>query len=207
MQITVFGASGTIGRHVVTQALESGHQVTAHTRDASRITEQHPATVVEGSPTDPDSCFTAVDGSDAVIVVLGAGAKGGIRAAGTQAVMQAMQRAGVRRLICQSTLGVGSSRDNLNWWWRYAMFGGLLRRAYADHVEQETLVAASDLDWTIVRPAAFTDQPVKGVQHGFDGAERGLQFKVSRGDVAAFLLAQLGEEGAAYHQRAVALSA
>jgi uncharacterized protein YbjT (DUF2867 family) len=30
MKIIVFGASGTIGQHVIKQALDDGHQVTAH---------------------------------------------------------------------------------------------------------------------------------------------------------------------------------
>jgi len=74
-----------------------------------------------------------------------------------EAEVEAMREAGVRRLVCQSTLGVGSSGQHLTFWWRYVMFGALLRRAFADHVAQEAVVEASGLDWTIVRPSAFTD--------------------------------------------------
>ncbi|WP_332460691.1 NAD(P)-binding oxidoreductase [Ornithinimicrobium faecis] len=116
-----------------------------------------------------------------------------------------MQDAGVRRLICQSTLGAGASRANLNLFWRHLMFGGLLRQAYADHTAQEEVVTSSGLDWTIVRPSAFTDEDVAGLRRGFDAAERGLTFKVSRGQVADFLLAQLDQEDS-WH-RHVSLSA
>jgi uncharacterized protein YbjT (DUF2867 family) len=75
------------------------------------------------------------------------------------------------------------------------MFGLLLRQAYADHVLQEEYVMKSDLDWTIIRPAAFTDGPRTGVyQHGFSGAAEGLTLKISSADVADFLLWQLAED-------------
>ncbi|KHL10554.1 putative NADH-flavin reductase [Mumia flava] len=209
MNITVFGATGTVGRLVVEQALAAGHDVTAVTRDADRVTQRHDRLrVVQGDPTEPEVCAPAVKGADAVIVTLGAGRQGRVREAGTRAVVAAMHETGARRLVCQSTLGVGSSRRNLNLWWRYVMFGALLRPAYADHVRQEDVVTASGLDWTIVRPSAFTDAPgdaLGELRHGFAGDERGLRLKVSRADVAAFLLAQAADP--AYLHRAVSVSA
>lgn len=56
-----------------------------------------------------------------------------------------------------------------------------------------------------MRPSAFSDAEVPGVRHGFGGDERGLSFKVSRSEVAAFLLAQADQAGAA--PRAISLSA
>jgi hypothetical protein len=55
-------------------------------------------------------------------------------------MVRAMEATGVRRLIYQSTLGVGDSRDNLNVFWKHIMFGFLLHRACADHVSQEECV-------------------------------------------------------------------
>ena len=206
MNITVFGATGTIGRLVVEQALTAGHHVTAFTRDAARVTMSHDRLhVVEGDVTDPEGCLPAVKGADAVVVALGAGRKGVVREAGTRAVVAAMQEAGVRRLVCQSTLGVGSSRPNLDLVWKYLMFGLLLRPAYADHVRQEAVVKASDLDWTTVRPSAFTDTSPGPVRDGFGGSERGLRLKIARADVASFVLAQVRDE--TYLRRAVSLSA
>ncbi|MGW0182500.1 NAD(P)-dependent oxidoreductase [Nocardia sp. NPDC003345] len=193
MRITVFGATGTVGRHVVEQALERGYEVTALTRDASRIDRAHDLLrVIEGDVLDPAAVERAVLGSDAVVVALGNGRKGVVRAEGTRAVIEAMNRAGVKRLICQSTLGAGDSRANLNFLWKYIMFGLLLRPAYADHQQQETYVRASDLDWTIVRPSAFTDGPRTGTyRRGFSAAETGLSLKIARADIAEFLLDQV----------------
>ncbi len=205
MNITVFGATGSIGRLVVEQALAAGHDVTAFTREAARVTTAHDRLqVVEGDVTDPDACLPAVKGADAVVVALGAGRKGVVREAGTRSVVEAMRQAGVRRLVCQSTLGVGSSRANLDLMWKYVMFGALLRSAYADHVRQEAVVEASDLDWTTVRPSAFVDESPAPVRHGFDGSQRGLTLKIGRDDVAAFVLAQVDD--LTYLRRAVSVS-
>lgn len=125
MHLTVFGATSTTGRLVVDRALAAGHTVTAHTRDSARVTRQHELLrVVEGDVTDPRDCAAALSGTDAVIVTLGNGRHGSVREAGTRAVVEAMHEVGVRRMICQSTLGVGASRANLNLVWRYVMFGG-----------------------------------------------------------------------------------
>ncbi len=205
MNITIFGATGSIGRPLVEQSLAAGHDVTAFTRDAARVTVRHDRVqVVEGDVTDPAACLPAVKDADAVVVVLGAGRQGEVREAGTRAVVEAMQHAGGGRLVCQSTLGVGSSRPNLTLWWKYAMFGALLRPAYTDHVRQERVVEQSGLDWTIVRPSAFADQSPGPVRHGFGGSEGGLRLKIARADVAAFLLAQVEDE--TYLHRAVSLS-
>ncbi|MEV0295675.1 SDR family oxidoreductase [Nocardia sp. NPDC050710] len=193
MKIAVFGATGTVGRLVVEQALEQGHEVTAFTRNAAGIAQRHERLrIVEGDVFDTHAAERAVAGQDAVIVALGDGRKGLVRFAGTKAVVEAMQRTGVKRLICQSSLGVGDSRGNLNFLWKYLLFGMLLRKAYNDHVKQEELVLASDLDWTIVRPSAFTDGPRTGsFRRGFPADAKGLTLKISRADIADFLLEQL----------------
>ncbi|WP_431957065.1 NAD(P)-dependent oxidoreductase [Nocardia lijiangensis] len=193
MKIAVFGATGTVGRLVVEQALEQGHEVTAFTRNSAGITQRHERLrVVEGDVFDTHQAERAVAGQDAVVIALGDGRKGLVRFGGTKSVVEAMHRTGVKRLICQSTLGVGDSRDNLNFLWKHLLFGMLLRRAYNDHIAQEEYVRASNLEWTIVRPSAFTDGPRTGsYRRDFPGSERGLTLKISRADIADFLLEQL----------------
>jgi putative NADH-flavin reductase len=205
MRIAVFGATGSVGRHVIEQALAQGHEVTAFTREGTKIGQRDPRLrVEEGDVTDTSAVSRAVAGQDAVVVVLGDGRRGRIRYAGTKAVVEAMKQTGVRRLICQSTLGVGDSRANLNFLWKNVMFGLLLRAAYADHVRQEAVVRESGLDWTIVRPSAFTDGPRTGsYRHGF-GPETKSALKISRADVADFLLRQLTDD--TYQHRAAAVS-
>lgn len=206
MRIAIFGATGTLGRHVLERALRQGHEVTVLTRDASRVPTTHDnLRVLEGDVLDPAAVEGAVAGQEAVLISLGNGRKGVVRAEGTRTVIEAMRRNGVKRLICQSTLGVGDSRANLNFLWKYILFGMVLRPAYNDHVRQEEYVRASDLDWTIVRPSAFTDGPATGTyRQGFSGNEAGLSLKISRADIADFMLDQLTDR--TYLHRAVGIS-
>lgn len=197
MKLIIFGATGTVGRQLVEQALGQGHQVTAFVRNPAALAVEHrDLTCHVGDVFDADAVSDAVRGHDAVLIALGAGRKGTVRTIGTKHVIDGMKRHGVRRLICQSTLGAGDSRPALNFFWKYIMFGLLLRGAYADHQAQEALIEQSGLDWTIVRPGAFTDGPVTDVyKHGFSPTEPGLQLKISRADVAHFMLRQLTGNG------------
>ena len=192
MKLVIFGSTGSMGHQLVVQVLEQGHTVTAFARNPAKLEIEHAnLTVVQGDALDSASVEKAVDGQDAVLCSLGS-AQGTIRSEGTRNVVRAMEKAGVSRFICLSTLGVGNSRGNLNFFWKHIMFGLLLRRAYADHVSQEDYVKESRLDWTIVRPGAFADGDRTGVyRHGFPGTDKTIKAKISRADVADFMLKQL----------------
>lgn len=195
MKVIVFGGTGSIGSLVVEQALEQGHDITLLTRSRSSVHAQHPRLrIVEADVFDSVAMTPYIAGHDAVVVTLGAGAKGGVRGPGTASVIDAMHAGGVRRLIVQSTLGIGDSRANLDFYWKHLMFGVLLRRAYADHEEQERVTKASGLDWTIVRPAAFTDGPrTRRYEVGF-GPHETPGMKIARADVADFIVGQLSDD-------------
>lgn len=196
MNILIVGSTGTIGRELVKQALAKGHEVTALARVPAKVhIHHHMLTVAQGDVMDPASLEQVMPGQDAVLCALGAGGKGGVRAPGTQNIIETMRKCGVRRLICLSSLGVGDSRANLDFFWKHVMFGLLLRAAYADHVAQEVVIRDSDLDWTIVRPAAYTDGERTGnYRHGFSATAKNLKLKIARADVADFMLKQLGDD-------------
>jgi len=206
MNVIIFGATGTLGRHLVDQALSQGNQVTAFARHPEKLGLHNDNLHYQaGDVLDAQAVASAVDGHDAVLIALGAGRKGGVRAGGTANVIDAMKRHGVKRLICLSTLGAGDSRTLLNFFWKRIMFGLLLRAAYADHEMQEKLVRQSGLDWTLVRPSAFVDGAATGrYQHGALATAAGLKLKIARADVAGFMLRQLTDKG--YLHQAPALS-
>ena len=194
MKLVIFGATGSVGRHIVTHALNRGHEVTAFSRRPRKLKKHRYLKRFKGDVLSESEVRKAVEGHDAVLVTLGAGAKGDLRGPGTRNIVSAMEAAGVTRLICQSTLGAGDSEGNLNFFWRHIMFGLLLKKALADHNEHEGHVMESELDWTIVRPAAFTDGPMTGsYRHGFEPDAEGLTLKISRADVAHFMLEQVAD--------------
>lgn len=200
MKLLIFGSTGSIGRPLVEQALEQGHTVTAFARNPAKLDTQHTnLKVFQGDVMDLASVEKAVQGQDGVLCVLGSGRKGTLRSEGTRQIIQAMEKASVRRLICQTTLGAGESWENLNFFWKYIMFGALLREAFADHEKQESYVQQSHLDWTIVRPGAFVDGDRTGhYQHGFPSTDKATKLKISRADVADFLLKQLTDDSYLY---------
>jgi uncharacterized protein YbjT (DUF2867 family) len=208
MKVIVFGATGTIGRLAVQQMLADGHAVTAFARRPERLDIPHPELkLYAGNATDSDAVATAIMGHDAVVVTLGSGMSRNsvIRSRGTLNVIKGMQAHGVKRLICQSTLGAHESRGNLNFFWKRIMFGLLLRPVFLDHELQELLVRASGLNWTIVRPSSFTDGPATSAfRENIPPTERRLKLKITRADVAAFLSRQLSERH--YTRAAVGIS-
>ena len=193
-KIIVFGATGTIGQQLLSQALEQGHKVTAFTRSKEKISIQHKSLhIAEGDVLNPESLVKAIKDQDIVMCALGNGRKGTVRAKGTLNIIQAMQQQGIKRLICQTTLGAGNSVNNLNFFWKRIMFGWFLKAAYEDHQLQEKYIFESGLDWTIIRPGAFADGEVTGqYKHGFSPDEKQIKLKISRADVAHFMLKQIG---------------
>ncbi len=196
MKLIIFGSTGSIGHELVRQALEQGHTVAAFARDPSKLDIQHTnLQVTRGDAMDLASVEKAVQDQEVVLCSLGGGRKGTIRSEGTRNIISAMEKAGVRRLICQTTLGVGDSQGNLNFFWKYIMFGFFLRPMFADHILQENYVKQSHLDWIIVRPGAFTDGNRTGeYQHGFPDTDQTTKLKISRADVADFMLKQLTDD-------------
>ncbi len=194
MKLVIFGATGSVGRLVVDQALALGHEVIAFVRNPQALQIEHDnLSRVTGDVLNPLEVSDVLKGADGLLVSLGSSKlTGEVRSVGTQHIVAAMHQHQVKRLICQSTLGVGESRSNLNFFWKYIMFGIILRAVFNDHIVQEKIVRASNLDWIIIHPAAFTDESESAkYKHGFSTTEKNIKLKISRKDVASFMLKQL----------------
>jgi putative NADH-flavin reductase len=111
---------------------------------------------------------------------------------GTKNIIRAMEAAGVNRLVCQSSLSIGDSKGQLGFLYNYLLIPILLRNIFADKEIQEKIIQESNLDWVIVRPGALTNGPRTGVyRSGFDATDKSIKAKISRADVADFMLKQL----------------
>lgn len=173
MQVTVIGASRGSGRAATARLAADGHTVTAFARSIESAAVPAGVRAVAGDVADPAAVAAAVAGADAVVVTLGisdhplavrlhrARTALDVRSAGTAAVIAAMQRHGVRRLLVQTTYGAGDSYARLSLAWK-ATFRLLLRPQLLDSERQERLVRTSGLDWTLVRPVALSDGPADG---------------------------------------------
>lgn len=196
MKILILGASGGTGRELVRQGLAAGHVVTAFVRNPARLAMTHVALrVSQGDVADPGSVVRALEDQDAVLSALGTGKSLGhdeVLIAGFRHIIDAMQAPPrPRRLIYQSFIGVSESRAAAGWVVRYVARHPL-KHQIADHEARERMIADSGLDWTIVRPPTLTNGPRTGrYRSGEEVVARSLLPKLSRADVAAFMLEQL----------------
>jgi putative NADH-flavin reductase len=115
---------------------------------------------------------------------------------GTKNIVRAMEELGVRRFICQSSLGVGDSRGQLGPFFNYFFIPLFLRNVFADKEVQEEVIKGSKLEWVIVRPAALINGPRTGVYRSWIGSPNvAVRRRISRADTADFMLRQLSEDG------------
>ena len=150
--------------------------------------------MIEGDVRDEGTLAHALNGCDAVVSALGTGM--GVRevdllTVATRALVAAMTRAGVRRLICISALGVGDSRNHGGFVFDRIFQPLLLGPAYKDKDRQEAAIRASSLDWVVIRPAMLTNRAARGrirATTELAGVNGG---KIARADVAQFVLKQL----------------
>jgi len=197
MKLIIFGATGGTGRHLINQSLEQGHSVTAFARNPKSLQIQHEKLhLIKGDVLNLGSVQSAIDGHDAVFCTLGTPAmnKSMLRTNGTKNIIQAMQQSTTKRLICQSGMGCGDSKVLLPFHYKYIIFPLMLRYVYADHESQEQHVSESQLNWTIIRPAALSNgKHTSRYWHGFAANDATLSIKISRADVADFMLKQLSD--------------
>jgi uncharacterized protein YbjT (DUF2867 family) len=201
MNLVILGATGGTGRLVVEQALAAGHTVTALVRSPEKLTiSDSRLRVITGRATDPRDVARALAGADAVINTLGG--SGSVIADSTQAIVDAARQTGLKRVVALSSFLV--ERERLNAPMRLVStfaVGAMVK----DKTFGEELLRSSDLEWTIVYAALLTNGPATGSVSALpEGAKWGMSHRISRADVAAWLV-QIAT-GAQYSRRSVAIS-
>jgi putative NADH-flavin reductase len=198
MNITIFGATGKTGQHLVGQALARGHRVTAFTRSPEKLDrEDERLQIVQGDIREPDRVQEAVQGADAVISVLGPTENKPVFAVseGTEHILEAMERHGVERLIASAGAGVGDPKDDPGFLDRVVNF--LLKLfskwVFEDMKRTVEIIRGSDVRWTVVRVPMLTDQEPRGeVKVEYVG--KGMGTRITRADMARFMLDQVDSD-------------
>jgi uncharacterized protein YbjT (DUF2867 family) len=195
-RILIIGATGGTGRQLLVRALEQGYVVRALVRDPGKLSVEHPhLTVVHGDVLDYSDVEKAVRGQDAVISALGHKrffVLTRILSEGTRNVLRAMETHNVRRFVCETSLGIGDSVGRMGLYYSLLVIPFILPLYFWDKTRQERLIAASKLEWVIVRPAVLTNAVARGVSH--HGRKVGSflwTVRIARADVADFMLEQL----------------
>ena len=185
MRIVVTGAGGRTGHEVVAQALGAGHEVVGFVRSADQLSGSD-ATVATGDATVVADLRQAFEGADAVVSTLG-GSGATLIAESTRAIVAAAQATGVKRVSVLSSFAVQRERLSVP---ARVMSSTVMGKIVTDKVAGETLLRASDLDWRIVYATMLTNGERTDTAHPVAAGKKiGLRSKVSRSDVAHWLLA------------------
>ncbi|MFD7137884.1 NAD(P)-dependent oxidoreductase [Streptomyces sp. NPDC059894] len=200
MKLTVFGATGGIGREIVRQALDAGHQVTAVVRTPSGLDITGEALeVFRADLTAPQAVRPAVAGKDAVLSGLGARSRkdAGVATRLTRTVLRAMEAEGTRRLLVVSAAPVGPAPEDDGPLDRAVrgIVSAVLKDVYADLREMEAELTRSATDWTVVRPPRLQNKPFTGRYRTAVGGFPPRGRFVARADVAHAMLAMAGDPG------------
>lgn len=211
MRLTIFGATGGTGTQLVRQALDEGHDVTAVVRDPARldVPAHERLEVVTADVGDPGAIEPAVEGADAVLSALGPRGRGPttICSAGARAIIEAMGKAGVRRLLVVSAAGPFTDAGDspvIRHVVKPIILERLMKDAFDDMRRCEEEVRDAALDWTIMRPPQLVDKAATGrYRTATDINLRGGR-KIGRADLAACMLGLVADEASVHHHVSVA---
>lgn len=194
-KIVILGATGPTGRHIVSQAVSRGHDVTVLVRSLEKAADLKGAKLVVGDARDENALRQALRGRDAVISALGTPASPfrevSLLSTSTKALVDAMKVEGLSRLVAITGMGAGDSRGHGGALFDHVIFPLLLRKVYADKDRQEEIIRASGLNWTIVRPTILTNTTGTGSVRALTELQGFHGGNISRADVATFVLDQV----------------
>jgi putative NADH-flavin reductase len=210
MKLTIFAATGGVGRQLLGQAVAAGHDVTAVVRSPEKLSGETVRVVrADLTAADPAALESAVGGADAVLSGLGprSNADAGIAAQGTAAIVAAMQATHVRRIVVVSAAPVGTvpspgrprppRHDPGDGFFMRHLFSraatAAFGKVYTDLALMEDILRDSGLDWTVVRPPRLSNKPGTGRYRTAYGQNVRGGWIVPRADVAQLMLGVLGQ--------------
>jgi putative NADH-flavin reductase len=209
MKLTIFAATGGIGRQALEQAVAADHDVTAVARNPRKLPAGVRTVTADLAAPDPAVLRSAVEGADAVLSGLGPRSlsDAGIASRGTGAIVQAMQAMQVRRIVVVSAAPVSTVASpgrpappkhdpGEGIFMRYLLtplIKAALRKVYADLALMEDVLRDSGLDWTVVRPPRLTDKPLTAAYRTAYGQNLRGGVLVGRADVAHLMLRVLDQ--------------
>lgn len=217
MKIAVLGATGQTGVHLVNQALQQGHSVTAVVRNPGKLTVHHDKLkVVQADIFSADSLKTHFKGHDVIMSCLGfptsffSGVTG--YTLSMSAIISAMREARVSRIITMTSWYTEpNSRVHSPYLIRFMLLP-MIRSVLTNMFEMEQyLQNIQDISWTVVRPPGLKNLPASAQEflthEGYfvpDIDGHPANSSVGRGDVARFMLSLLNSN--AWVRKGVAIT-
>jgi putative NADH-flavin reductase len=191
MKLTIFGATGQVGKQLTEQALWRNHEVVAFGRNALSIQKEHERLhKFKGALFDESEVREAIQGSDAVISVIGGAFDGSdkARSLGIKNIIHQMEKCGVQRIVALGGLGILNADehtlliDTASYPQEFIPVGNEHRKAWE-------YLSASSLDWTFVCSPNIVDAgPTGQYNTSRDYPPAPNQYRINAGDLAQFLL-------------------
>lgn len=198
MKLVVLGATGATGLEIVRSALKRGHQVTAFVRSPDRLRQFQDAILVrKGNPLDASEMETAIQGQDAIVSGFGPRlpiSKGDEDLLSRFAVTltTAMKASEMRRAVIESTAFL--FKDSILPP-TYLVGKLFFPRLVVDATRMENTFRISGLEWTMVRPPQLTNASLSGKYRVRDDHLPAFGFRISRADVAEFMVKCVEDRG------------
>lgn len=194
MRVCLLGASGRVGRRILQEAVLRGHDIRCQTRDEEKLAEHAGQVQVHAfEPLNTPQLRSFVEGSEVVVMALGTNSRTPTRlfSAVTERLIATMRLCDVPRLIAITGVGAGETRGHGGFLYDRIIYPFFTKNRYRDKDVQEEMIASSDLDWIIIRPAPFTMRLPPGhlevhVEIGPDTTLR----RITPGEVAEFVVDQ-----------------
>lgn len=165
MKITIFGATGMVGRYLVQTALQRGHEVNAFGRNASSLSplNNEKLTLITGDLFQPHQVQAAIKDADVVISALGGDFSGAdhTRSKGIQAIIDAMRSTGIKRIIAVGGGGL-LEMPNGQMIMDSISFDKRFLPVSEEHRKAWHAIEHSGMDYTFFCPPTIQNEPATG---------------------------------------------
>ena len=197
MTVSIFGATGMVGKQLVQQALFMGFTVKAFGRNVftADMPKNDQLELIQGALFDQEQVYDAIKGTDAVISSLGGDSTGAdmTRSLGMKNIITQMQKAGVSRIVAVG--GMGSlNADNNTLVMDIPNYPAKFLPVSREHLKAFEYLKASPLTFTFVCPPDIVDtDPTGNFITCPNFVPSPNSNKISAGDLALFMLRELNK--------------
>jgi len=193
VKLAIVAASGKTGTELIEQGLAAGHEIIGLARTPANIASDDPrVTKRHGDAFEARSIIDGLEGADAVITAVGKkdlfDKRYKLSTIAHAAVLEGMRRHGIKRLIVISSTGAPPlKRDGI----QRNIYLFLRRKYYRDMFEMESQVMGSGLDTTVLRAPYLVDGPADGDYRVIEDENYPVGTKITRSNLAQFLVKEL----------------
>jgi len=201
MKVTIFGATGLLGRECLSQCLEAGHEITVLARTPSKLPAElrDRITIIEGDGLDPGAVEQALTGgTDAILFAVGIDERSpeDLCTDVTRNTLTSMRKLGIKRFVWCGGGNTVSDEDVVSFGSKFVVWftGTFMALRHRDKLHQIALLSESrDVEWVGIRPLQMRKGPKRGTYRVGFHRYSGLS-KITAADCAHEMIRMLSDE-------------